>query len=41
MPDSIKIKSWYKYMVGSEYFQIAVLFNAYGLIAKSVSVNEH
>lgn len=41
MPDSIKIKLWYKWMVGSKYFQIAVLFSVYGLIAKSVFVSEH
>ena len=41
MSDSIKTMSWYKYMVGSKYFQIAVLFNVYGLIAKSISVNEY
>ena len=28
-------------MVGSKYFQTAVLFSVYGLIAKSNSVNEH
>ena len=28
-------------MVGSKYFQNAVLFSVYGLIAKSVSVKEH
>ena len=28
-------------MVGSKNFQTAILFNVYGLIAKSVSVNEH
>ena len=41
MSDSIKTMSWYKCMVGSKYFQIAVLFNVYGLIAKSISVNEY
>ena len=41
MPDSIKTKLWYKWMVGSKYFQIAVLFSVYGLIAKSVFVSEH
>ena len=39
MPNSIIIK--FKCMVGSKYFQTAVLFNGYGLIAKSISVNEH
>ena len=28
-------------MVGSKYFQAAVQFNVYGLIAKSFSVKEH
>ena len=41
MSDSIKIKSLYKCIMVSKYFQTAVLFNIYGLIAKSISVNEH
>ena len=36
MSDSIKIKSWYKWKVGSKYFQNAVLFNVYSLIAITV-----
>ena len=40
VPYSIKIKSWYEFMVGSKYFQTAVLFSVYGLIAESDSVIE-